>query len=132
LNNQNPDTSSDKLAGILEVAKNLSGLPSSLAALGESKVHVLPMNPRISNHLWWVAAILAALAGFGAHKFAKQKGRLVLGWISLALAIVALLAILVLSREPSWLSPETASLAAHFAYVLFFVFVGGTFGGFLT
>jgi drug/metabolite transporter (DMT)-like permease len=107
------------------------GAASSALVLLDYKYPILPLNPKFREGLALVSAIFAAVAGLGAHKFAKRSGRLILGWIFLAAALVVLVAIFWLSDEPSSLSRETTSLAARTAYVSLFVFLGGASGGFL-
>ena len=119
-----------KWGDIAEVLKNLSGAVSSLAVLAENKYSILHLNPKISEDVGVVSAILAAVAGFGAHQLTKRSGRIVFGWIGLGLCVVTLLVILWLASNPSSLSPETVSYAARATYVLFFTFVGGAIGGF--
>jgi len=114
----------------LETLKNLNGVVTSALVFIEEKYPLLPVNPRIREDGHRVAALLALVAGFGAHQYAKRSGKIVLGWIGLGLAIVMVLLIFWLSRGPS-ISPQAAALDARIAYVLFFVFLGGAIGGFL-
>jgi hypothetical protein len=115
------------MAEVVEAFKDLSGTVSSVLVLADARYSILPLNPGIHEHLWPVAAALAVVAGFGAHRFAKNSGRLILGWIFLALAFFVLIAILLLVVAPS---RDTVSLGAKIAYVSFFVFLGGAAGGF--
>ena len=114
-----------------EILKNLSGAVSSALVLLDYKYPILPLNPKLREGLALVSAIFAAVAGLGAHQFAKRSHRLILGWIFLAAALIVLVAIFWLSNEPSSLSPKTISTAARVAYVVFFVFLGAAIGGFL-
>ena len=115
----------------LEYAKNLNGVVTSALVFVEEKFVLLPLNPRIREDADRVAALLALVTGFGAHRYAKKSGKQVLGWISLGLTILTTITIFWLARTTS-VSPQTASSAARVAYVLFFVFLGGAVGGFLT
>ena len=114
----------------LDIAKNLNSVVTSALVFLEEKFPVLPLNPRIREDSHRVAALLALVTGFGAHRYAKASGKLVLGWVSLAITIAMVFVIFWLARGSS-ISPQSASLAARFAYVGFFVSLGGAVGGFL-
>lgn len=119
-----------KFDEFLEGAKNVNGIVTSGLVFIEEKFPLLPLNPRIREDSHRVAALLALVAGFGAHRYAKSSGKLVLGWICLAMTVLSVFLIFWLTRT-SWVSPQSAALAARFAYVFFFVFLGGAIGGFL-
>lgn len=114
-----------------EIFKNLSGVVSSALVVVDSKYPILPINPRLHQGLVLVSIILAAVAGFGGRQFAQRSGRLALGWSFLAVAVLVLGLLLWLSSDPASLSPNTIRSLARFGYVLFFLFLGGAFGGFL-
>ena len=114
----------------LEKLKNLNGLISSALVFMEDKYPVLPVNPAIREDSHRLAALLALVAGFGAYRYAKGSGKLVLGWVFLATAIVMVGLIFWLSGEPS-ISAQSIRVTARLAYILFFVSVGGSIGGFL-
>jgi hypothetical protein len=118
----------DKIA---EALKSCSGIVGSLLAILQLKVSLLPINPVIAEDWWIPTSILALLAGFGTHRSAKSLGKHTLGWGCLVLAIALLLFLITLTTVQP-LSPEAASVAAHWVYVLFFVSIGGAIGGFLT
>ena len=117
-------------ADFTDKCKNFGGAVSALLVAVDSKYPMLPVNPMIRRDLDYVAALLGAVAGFGAYQFAKRSGKLVLGWVFLALTVLALLATLVLTGH-AVLSPEVTSLTVRIAYVLFFLALGGSIGGFL-
>ncbi|MGC2468012.1 MAG: hypothetical protein WA517_22670 [Candidatus Acidiferrum sp.] len=131
MNSQDQKKSSEVLAGGLEVVKNLSGAVSSFLAWVESEYPILPLNPAIGKHLLKVSALFAFLAGVIAHQIARRTKGIKPGVISFVLALVTLGAIFWLASGPSVLSPEANSLIVRYAYVLFFVFLGGTVGGIL-
>ena len=125
-----PESSPVTFDEFLETIKNLNGVVSSALVFIEEKYPLLPLNPRIREDGHRVAALLALVAGFGAHQYAKRSGRLKLGWIALVLAIVMVGLIFWFSAGPSF-SPQAVSVSARIVYVLFFVFLGGAIGGFL-
>jgi hypothetical protein len=117
-------------AEVGELAKNFSGALSSALVFLESQHPILPLNPRLRGELSVVSAILAAVAGFGAHRYAKTYGRLRLGWVFLTLAVASLMVIIWLSGDET-MSAYFVSLSARWFYVLFYVFLGGAIGGLL-
>jgi len=62
------------------------------------------------------AEVVAVVAGFGAHQYAKRSGKLVLGWVSLALAVIMIGGIFWLTAGMPF-SPHAESIAARVAYV---------------
>jgi hypothetical protein len=113
-----------------ETAKSFSGAASSALVLLDSKYSILPLNPRLRDELLLVSIILAMVAGWGAHQYAKKRNSLLVGGLSLCFAILVLMAILWLRVDQSS-PPARISAAAQGSHVLFFVFLGGAIGGFL-
>lgn len=116
---------------IVEYAKNVNGIVTGGLVFLEEKLVLLPLNPRIRDEWAHVAALLALVTGFGAHRYAKKTGRQRLGWVSVGLTVITSIVIIWLARTAS-ISPQSASDSARVAYVLFFIFVGSAVGGFLT
>ena len=111
-----------------EVLKNFGGVLSSLLALLQLKVRILPINAAIAEELWPVAIILAAVAGFGAHQTAKRSGRLTLAYFAFGLTAVAFFFILWLVNDPPF-EPKTISTLARVMFVSFYLFLGAAIGG---
>jgi hypothetical protein len=105
----------------LETLKNINGVVTSALVFIEEKYPLLPLNPRIREDGHRVAALLALVAGFGAHQYAKRSGRLRLGWIALVPALVMVGLIYWFAAGPSF-SPQAASLSARIVYVLLLCF----------
>lgn len=117
-------------AEVFELLKNFSGVISSALVFFETEFPVLPLNPKIREDSNGVAAVVAVIAGFGAHQYAKRSGKLVLGGVALGLALVTIGCIFWLAAGTA-LSPHAESIAARVVYVLLFVFLGSAVGGFL-
>jgi hypothetical protein len=115
---------------IAEFAKNFVGVVSAIAALGESRYPLLPVNPAIRSELLGLASLLAAVCGLGAHQHAKRTGKS-LGALSLAVLFLAAITIIAAGKGGlDWLSPRSVSVLVRVAYVAFFSALGATFGAF--
>src|SRR5207302_2236971 len=92
----------------LDYAKNVNGIVTGGLVFLEEKLVLLPLNPRIREQWAHVAALLALVTGFGAHRYAKKTGRQILGWVSVGLTVTTLIVIIWLARSAS-ISPQSAS-----------------------
>lgn len=116
----------------IDLAKNFVGIATSLVALADTKFSLLPINPGIRDQLIWLSVVLALLAGFGGHQYAKRSGKIWFGWMAFGLAVASAFVILAGGQGSlDWLSPQSVSLTSRIAYVGFFASLGGAFGGFL-
>ncbi len=110
--------------------KYLGGLAAAALLYADRAYEFIPVGAPIRK--WGViAAILAVVAGLGAHQSARRLREPSVGWGFFWLAVIDLLMLIVLVSVHLPPSMQAAASAAPLLYALLFILLGGALGGFL-
>ncbi len=113
-----------------EALKYLAGLAAAALLYIDTMYEVIPVSAPIRK--WGViAAILAVVAGLGAHQSARRLREPSVGWGFFWFAVIDLLMLIGLVSLHLPPPMQAAASAAPILYALLFILLGGALGGFL-
>jgi hypothetical protein len=115
-----------------EVLKNAFSLIQALLPLLEKKIDLFPINPALRDNVFVISIVLAAVAGLGGYQTVRRTEKIALPWLGFALTIVCGGLMFALTGGITFgLGPLAISWSVQACYILVFVFLGVTIGGFV-
>lgn len=118
----------------LEIASGIVSLLSGLLPWLEGKARLLPINPTIREDMLAGVALLAAVGGLASYMTVKHYHRSPkLGWIAVFCLTTSLFVVYLLASTLATFGLSAAGQAGAMrgAYLLVFLSIGMTVGGFL-
>jgi hypothetical protein len=132
VNNQSPEAKSTiaNLRDQIDTLKNFGGVLAAVLQFLDDRYEVIPVDPLVRT--WGlIAAIIAVVAGLGAHQSAKRLKDPSVGWVFFWSSVADLVALICVITLNIPLPALAAASAARVLYALFFILLGGAVGGFL-
>ena len=113
-----------------EALKYFGGVAAAALLYIDRTYEFVPVNAQVRK--WGViAAILAVVAGLGAHQSARRLREPSVGWGFFWCAVIDLLMLIGLVSVHLPPTMQAATSAAPILYALLFILLGGALGGFL-
>jgi hypothetical protein len=123
-------SSTANLRDSLETLKNFGGVIAAVLQYIDGRFHVIPVDSQVRT--WgFLAAIIAVVAGLGAHQSSKHVKGPSIGWVFFWSTVGDLVALICVITFNMSLPSQAAASAGRVLYAMFFILLGGALGGFL-